>query len=195
MCEVSIFMRRTKIIAAMAMLTAIGVVVNIITYPSVTYFGRMSLVYCFCFLAGIWLGPVKGCIVAMLADIIQVVFFAQPGPFVPQITISNGLLAAIMGLMFKTKLKNLNLKVAIGGIICLFVCSAGISAHGEAMFLFNVYPYTFAKSLGASLNITSPYLMVALSKLITQSFWIALNCFLTVMIYLSTRTVVDAFIL
>lgn len=182
--EVSFFMSRAKNIAYIAILTAIGVVVNILTLPPFSVFGRISIVYAFCFLCGIILGPFYGAMTALFADLLQVTIQGMWGTFVPQVTISNMLIAIFMGIIYhKVSIKLLSVKLAIVGLLTLVFCSCGLSAWGEAMILFDIYPYTMAKTLGSVLNIESKYLMIALSKLITQSFWIILNIGLTLLIY------------
>lgn len=178
-------MTKARKLSFMALFVCIGVALNVLTLPSISWFGRISFVYGFCYLAGILFGPVGGLTVAGIADLIQVVAFPQPGPFVPQLTLSNMMMAGIVGLLFKYgKFSNEYVRVGLGALICLFVCSAGLSAWGEATMLFDIYPYTFAKTvIGAGLGIESKFGMMSLAKLCTQWFWVSLNLILTYVIY------------
>ena len=191
-------MSKTYKLALAAVLTGIGVALNVCSISTGTFLGRVSFVYSFCYLAGVYLGPLGGCLVAMLADVLQCLFFPQPGPYVVFLTISNGLIAAFCGIGFKYfKKLGPELGMLIGAVLGYFICSAGISAFGESLMLFNIYPYTFAKLIGAGLGfdvanatLGQKFVMMSISKLATQWAWIIMNYIITLVIYESTKVIV-----
>jgi ECF transporter S component (folate family) len=175
-------MSKTKRIADLAIFIAIGMVLNLATLPSVTFFGRISFVYGFCYLSGVFLGPVYGLIAAVAADGLGYLLL-PPGPFVWQVMATNGLMALASGIFYRLlRWKYKELRIIPAAVICYFLLTIGLAAWGESVYLFNIYPYTFAKSLGASLGIHSPFLMVSLAKAITQPFWIALNLIISIIV-------------
>lgn len=176
-------MTRTRKLADLAIMVAIGLVLNLATFPPLAFFGRISFVYGFCYLAGAMLGPVNGMIAAVMADILGYLMNSHGGPFVPQIMMTNGLMALFAGLSYKfLKWKSKELRIIPAAVVSFFLLTLGLSAWGEASMLFYIYPYTLAKTLGESLNITSPYLMIIVSKSITQPLWISLNVFITIIV-------------
>ncbi|MEG1509159.1 MAG: folate family ECF transporter S component [Clostridia bacterium] len=174
-------MSSTKKIAYMAMMVTLGICLNMISFSSVQFFGRVSLVYGFCYIVGIMFGPILGACVAMLADILPAVLFPQ-GPWMPLITISLGMMALIVGVCYKFLNWKIQYRLLLGVVIAFFVCTLCLTPLGETP-LFYMYPYTLAKSIGAGLNIKSPYIMLALAKAITQPMWIALNYCITLYLF------------
>lgn len=190
-------MSKTYKLCLAAVLTAIGVSLNVLSFSSGTFLGRVSFVYCFCYISGIYLGPVGGFLVAVLADILQSLIFPQPGPYVVFLTISNGLIAGFCGLTYKY-FKNMRpeLSILIGAVLGYIFCSGIISAFGEALMLFDIYPYTLAKTIGAGLgfdvasaSLGQRFIMMAFSKFATQWAWILLNYLITIIIYRSTYVI------
>lgn len=176
-------MSRTRKLTDMAIMIAVGIVINMATFPPLGIFGRISLVYTFCYITGVFLGPLNGMIAAMAADALGWLLLSHGGPFVPQIMLSNGLMACFSGLCYKYIKWNIKeLRIIPSAIISFVVCTLGLSAWGESMMLFDIYPYTLAKTIGESLNISSPYLMIAISKSITQPLWIAANILISIVI-------------
>ena len=89
--------------ATAAVLAALGVVLNAFSIPQVAGIGTISFVYLFMYLSGILLGPLWGGLIAALADILG--FLIRPaGPYMWQITVSNFLVAFIVGLIFLIKI-------------------------------------------------------------------------------------------
>ncbi len=175
-------MSRTRKIADTAILIAIGIVLNLATLPSIDYLGRISFVYSFCYLAGIFLGPVFGMLAAVLADILAFLILPS-GPFVWQITATNGIMALVTGLCYKfLKWKIKETRIIPAAVFSFIFLTLGLSAWGEAVTLFDIFPYTLAKSLGRSLNLSSPYLMIAAAKAITQPFWIIVNIIISIVV-------------
>lgn len=175
-------MSRTRKIADIAVFAAIGIVINIASFPP-SIVGRVSLVYAYCFLAGIFIGPVNGMVAVMVADILGWIISSAGGPFVPHIMVTNGLMALLAGLSVKhIKWKKKSFSIVPVAIISFVFLTIGLSAWGESMILFDIYPYALAKNIGAVLDIESKFLMVAMSKMVTQPFWILVNMLITIAI-------------
>lgn len=170
-------MSRAKKIADMAIFITIGVVLNIVSFPLYGNLGQMSFVYAFSYIVGILFGPWIGFGIASLADLIPALLLPQ-GPWMPLITLSVGMMALIMGLAFKLPKLNFLLKMVIGVFSAYLLCTSVLTPLGEVP-LFYIWPYTFAKTIGASLGIKSPFLQISLAKMIQQPFWILLNSGLT----------------
>jgi len=175
-------MSKSRKIADLAILIAIGVVLNLATLPRVEFFGTISFVYGFCYLSGVFLGPYLGFVAAAAADGLG--WLLQPtGPYVWQLMLTNGIMAFLAGFFYKNlKWKNEALRIIPAASISFVFLTLGLTAWGESQMLFNVFPYTFAKSIGAALNISSPYLMIAISKAATQPFWIIINIVLSAIV-------------
>ncbi len=173
-----------KKIAYVAMFTAFGVVVNLLSF-SVPPFGRASFVYLFSNIAGIVLGPWLGFASGICADLLPALVAPQ-GDWMPLITLSNGLMCLIPGLVFRyIPWKSFTLKLILSSVISFVVCTLGVGAWGSVPLLYLFFKS--AVSLGEQYGITSPYLMIAFYKLLTQPFWIVLNCVLTSFVYLPIR--------
>lgn len=172
------WVRRSKVITEMAIFTAIGVLLNIVSFPSTGGFlGRITFVYGYCYIIGVIFNPICAFTVACLGDLIPALLLPQGAAWIPLITVSVGLISAIMSISVHYIKLRFIYRYLIAIVVAFIICTLGVNALGETV-IFNIYPYTFAKSLGSSLNIESPYLMIALSKLITQPVWIAVNALL-----------------
>lgn len=185
-------MNKARKIADMAIFTAIGVVLNMMSFSSFGLFlGRMSLVYAFCYMVGILYGPLSGACIAMVADLLPAIILPQEGlPPNMLINIGIGLMAFIMGVCVHYKKGNFNLKFAIGVILSFIVVTLGINSFGETFF-FGMRPYTLARLIGDTLNIENPYLLIMLSKVVTQPFWIVLNSSLVYVIVYKLRNIIS----
>lgn len=166
-------MSNSKRIALVAMFTAIGVILNMLVFPSYTFFGTLTFVYTFCSLAGVFLGPWLGGISAGMADIIGYLLNPQ-GPFIPQIAIANALMAVVAGLCYRLiKFKKREYTLIIASLISYVFLSVGLTSWGLSMFYFKFFKT--AQVIGAKLNINSPFVMTALFRAITQPLWIIIN--------------------
>lgn len=176
-------MSRTRNIVDVALMLTIGLVLNLATFPSAGVFGRISFVYLFCYLSGAFLGPWLGMLVAICADILGY-FLIPNGVFVYQISLANGLMALFAGLAYKhIKWKHKELTIIPAAIVSFFLLTLGLAAWGESVYLYNIYPYTLAKTVIApATGISSPYLLIAMSKAITQPLWIAISLSLSMVI-------------
>lgn len=176
--------RKAKFIADIAMFIAIGCVINLLSMPIVGGFGRVSLVYCYCYLCGMFLGPWAGFAAAFCGDMIAALIqMPVNGPWMPIISLSSGVMALITGFVFRYwKKGSFAAKFSTSVLSCFFICTLVITPLGE-LPLFYIFPYTFTKSIGAALNIESPFLMLALSKAIMQPIWVCLNSFIAIFVY------------
>ena len=93
--------KKTYYITFTAVFAALGIAMNLLSsfMPRVDTFGRISLVYAFCFLTGCVLGPYLGAGVAAIADFLPAIIFSE-GPWMPLITLSNAVMALIAGLFY-----------------------------------------------------------------------------------------------
>ncbi|MGI6701092.1 MAG: ECF transporter S component [Christensenellales bacterium] len=176
-------MSKAKKLTNIAAMAAIGLVINLVSAKSFPAIGRPSLVYGFCYISGIVIGPVNGMIAAIISDIAG--YFLSPieAPYVPQITLANGLMALTSGLLYKhLKFKRKELSIIVTALICFPLLTLGLAAWGEAVILLDLKPnwYVLALSMGEKTGIKNKFLMVAMQKAITQPVWIALNVLIAV---------------
>lgn len=170
----------SKMIAVLGLFTAIGVILNIFSGNLGTdFFGRISFVYFFCYLAGIVLGPYYGALVAAIADIIPALLFPQ-GTYMPLITLGNAAMAFIAGAAVRwLPIKGFAPKLLIGAVVAFVICSLGFSAAGETI-LYSHYgvPYPSVTVLVETTGMNAYFAMVV-RKSITQPFWVILNLIIT----------------
>lgn len=188
---------KTQRIADMAIFIALGVVINLCSFQSSgTYLGRFSLVYLFTYLSGFILGPWQGFAVALIADLIPGLLMPQ-GPYSVIIGLSNGLMAMIAGLYNRYTDWKTIFKLLATMATAFVVCTLGLTPLGEttsifiipigdyeASSLYALYPYTLAKVvIGEGWGVSSPYLQMMLSKMISQPLWIFINGAITYIVY------------
>lgn len=119
--------KSTKIITYTAVFTALAAIANIFVIPLGGNTNFISLVYIPCFFAGIFLGPVLGFTVGVLADIIGMIINPL-GAWLPLITLASGLLGLIPGLVFKyVKVKSDTVKLLLSIYLCLIICTCGLN--------------------------------------------------------------------
>ena len=172
-------------IAYVALFTALGVVLNFLSF-SVPPFGRASFVYFFCTFAGIVLGPWLGFASATMADLIPAIFFPQ-GPWMPLLTLSQGLMGLIPGLVFRyVRWKSFTLKLIVSSLASFLICTLGVGAAGSVPLLESFFKT--AIRWGEELGIRSPYLMIVIYKAATQPFWIVINGLITAAVYNPVRS-------
>ncbi len=185
-------MSRTHQIADIAIFACIGVILNLASFPPLGSLGRISLVYAYCYMSGVILGGKNGMIAVMFADILGYLLNNMGGVFVFQITLTNGFMALFAGLAYKhLKFKRKELRIIPAVAISFIVLTLGLSAWGEAMFLFGTYPYTVAKSIGASLGTDNAYIMIACAKAIQQPLWIIINTVIAILLLHRLRPFFD----
>lgn len=177
-------------LADMAILLSLGILANVFSFPiAVGYLGRFSIVYTLAYLGGIFLGPYGGMFITWLADLIPALIMPQ-GPFMPLIGIGTAMISLIVGLCNRYLPYKFHTRIIIGAVISYLICTCGITAFGEVP-LFNMYPYTFAKTLGRILNIQSHYIMLAMAKMISQPVWILINLTITITLCYRMSKIID----
>lgn len=166
-----------------AVMLAIGMILNAMTSimprPFGGIIGRFSLVYAYCLISGIILGPVRGGACAALADLLMALISPESGmPWMPLISLSNLFMAFIPGLIYWLSGKKLNLTIILASVISFIVCTLGFSAWGETI-LFNLgyIQYYSQTAILVATGMPVYWAMVAV-KVIRQPFWIALNMIL-----------------
>ncbi len=173
--------KRTYIITFVACFSALGIALNLLSsaMPRIDTFGRISLVYTFCFLTGALLGPWIGSGVAMFADLIPAIFFPE-GPWMPLITLSNGVMALIAGLFFKYfDSKSVAVKLIYTALCSFLLCSLGLTAVGEAL-LYNMgmqayYPTTTMLVTAVGMDV---FTATFVRRAAVQWFWVIVNTLL-----------------
>ena len=123
----------TLLIVTMAMMLAIGVVLNIVAFSLPGFGGVASFVYSFMYLCGILFGPLFGFAVAFLADLFGYML-APAGVYSPFIGISNGVTAMIVALVFKLRFSNKFYKDTLL-IVFVLICMVTIMSA----YYFNPY--------------------------------------------------------
>ena len=183
--------KRTYFITLIAVFSAVGIALNLLSsaMPRVDTFGRISLVYAFCFLSGILLGPWIGGGVAIISDLIPALFFPE-GPWMPLITLSNGVMAMIAGLFYKHLNGNLIVKLVFIALVSFVVCSLGLTAFGEAL-LYDMgmqayYPTTTFLMNAVGMDV---YVATLVRRATVQWFWMLVNTLLTWLVLKSTAFV------
>lgn len=116
----------TQKITYFAILIAISVVLK--RFSITIGATKISFLYLPVYLAGALMGPFAGFAVGGIGDILGTLLKGEPLNFI--ITFGNALMGAIMGLIFCFKKGNPNLKLIIGAVISLFICSFGINTIG-----------------------------------------------------------------
>lgn len=185
-------MFNVKRLADMAILLALGVLANIFSFSfGLGYLGRFSLVYTFAYLSGILLGPYCGLLIAFVADLIPALIMPQ-GPYMPLIGLGTAMISLLVGLCNRYLPYKFHTRIIIGAVISYLICTCGISALGEVpLFIAKIYPYAFARLLGTALNIETPYIMLALAKMITQPVWILINLTITITMCYRLSKIID----
>lgn len=182
-------MLKTKKIADLAIILAFAMIANLISW-TIPFFGRFSLVYTMAYIAGIFFGPLIGLCITMLGDLIPALIFPQGGAWMPLITIGTGLISFIVGLANKYIRLNFQWRLIIGAIAAYILCTAIIIPLGE-LPLFHVMKYQTARLLGKILGIESPFIMISLSKIVTQPLWITINLLIVITLCLRLQKIID----
>ena len=142
--------KNSKTIAYMAVFTALATIANIYVIPLGGGGNFLSLVYIPCFFAGIFLGPVCGFTVGLMADVLGAIINPL-GPYLILVGLASGLLGCIPGLVFKyVKLKSDTVKLFIAIVLCLIICTCGLNTL--ATFL----AYSKGKTFWAYLAVRIP---------------------------------------
>lgn len=164
----------TRRVTYLAILIALAIVLKMfgIDLPS----GKVSLFYIPCFLSGAFFGPFVGFTVGTMGDLIG--FFIKGGTPNPIVTLGNGLIGFVVGVVFRLfpKLKP-EIRLIIGAYISMFVTTLGVNTIGLAV-LFNNPTLTPFQNYVAQLMYGSP-----LPRIIFQPIVITANLAITVALY------------
>ncbi len=183
--------KKAYLITLTAVLAAMGIALNLLSsaMPRIDTFGRISLVYAFCFLAGALVGPWFGSGIAALADFLPAILFPE-GPFMPLITLSNAVMALIAGLMFRhLKTKSVAVKLVFTAVLSFIFCTLGLTAAGESL-LYNMGMQAYYPTTTMLINMGLPlFLATVVRKAMTQWFWLTLNVVLTFFILKSPSVI------
>lgn len=176
--------KKTFYITFTAVFAALGIAMNMLSsaMPRIDTFGRISLVYAFCFLTGSVLGPWLGFGVAAIADFLPAIMFPE-GPWMPLITLSNAVMALIAGLFFRyLPTKSVSVKVVLTSVVTFIICTLGLTALGESLLygmgMQAYYPTTTLLVNGGM----SVYVATLVRKAAVQWFWLLLNSALAIFV-------------
>jgi len=117
---------KTLFIASMAVVMAMGIVLNTFGFSLPGFGGHASLVLAFNYLAGMLFGPIYGFVMAILADFLGWVILPG-GLYSPFIGLSNGFMAMISGFVFMLRFKN-NLYKNLLILLFVFICAVTIAS-------------------------------------------------------------------
>ena len=134
-------LRYTKRITYIAVLTAIAVVLKTLGNMFTIVGFRISFTYIAWIVAGVMLGPIGGAAVGLISDAMGTLIGGLPPN--PLLLLSSTLFPVFPALFYRLPLKNEYLKVVLGSVVSLVVCSLGISTIG----LMYIYNMSFFKTL------------------------------------------------
>ena len=174
--------KKTYYITFTAVFAAVGIVINLTSFymAKVDTFGRVSLVYAFCFLAGSVLGPWLGAGVAAITDFLPAIIMPQ-GPWMPLITLSNAVMSLIAGLFFKyLPTKSVALRISLASVVTFVVCTLGLTTLGETL-LYNMGMQAYYPTTTALVNSgMSVFAATLVRKAAVQWFWLLLNAIVSI---------------
>lgn len=150
----------TRRITYRAVLVAIALMLKLV--GQVFQFGsfKITFVYLPWIISAIAMGPLGGMAVVFITDLIGTFILSTGGLPLPLILLSNALFGLIMGLAFKIPKIDPRLKLLIGTVAVIFVCTLGISAYALARIY--VMPY----SVQFFIRLTTQVPIVILNSLI-----------------------------
>lgn len=160
-----VFIMSTKRITMIAMFAAISVALNMLTIITGVKYFAISFTYIPAFVAGAFMGPVSGFLVAFLGDLIA--GFIRPlGTYNPIIGIASGLLGFIPGVVFKLLKTNDYVKLALSALLCLVICTAGLNTF--ALYLM----FGGGKTYWGYLSVRLPFQLAVLAINLTAMIMI-----------------------
>lgn len=118
-------------IAYISVMSAMSVIANLYSIPLFAGIAKLSFVTTVLILAGALFGPVIGFVIGFLGDLLQFLISAGEAAYSPLIGISNGVAAAIAGIIFMIfAKKSLLLKVVFSSVLAYFICTLVITSLG-----------------------------------------------------------------
>lgn len=129
-------------VAYVGVMTALSVIVNMFSINIAAGLIKLSFVGVVCVLSGSLFGPLIGFVIGFLGDLISFLTEGSGLAYSPLIGISNGVYAAIAGIVFILfKNRKLFIRVLISFILAYFVCTLVISSLG--IYILFGSKYTF----------------------------------------------------
>jgi len=116
----------TKNIAYLAILVAINVLMNVLTFTVPGTGVALSFTYIPTFLAGFYFGPGGGFLVGALGDVLGWLINSSGGAWLPFLTLSSGLMGVIPGLMRRLPF-NQKWIVVLSYVVTYLLCSVAIN--------------------------------------------------------------------
>ena len=122
----------TKRITYLATLVAASLTMKLV--GNALQFGsfKVTLVYIPWILSAVVMGPLGGATVAFATDLIGTLILPTGGAPIPLLLVSNALFGFIMGCAFKIPKLGARLKLVIGTVAVLAICTLGISTAALA---------------------------------------------------------------
>jgi ECF transporter S component (folate family) len=164
----------TRRVTYLAVLIALAIVLKLfgIDMPS----GKASLFYIPCFLSGAFFGPFVGFTVSAIGDLVG--FLIKGGTPNPIVTLGNGLIGFVVGVVFLLlpKLKP-EIRLIIGAYVSMLITTLGINTLGLAV-LYNNPSLNLFQNYLAQLTYGTP-----LPRIIFQPLVITVNLVIAVALY------------
>ena len=149
-------------ISYIALLSAVSVVLNVLTWTMPGSGFAISFTYIPTFFAGFYFGPGAGFLVGLIGDLLGCVI-SPKGAWIPLITLASALMGVIPGLVRYIPLHE-KILLVISFLLTYFICSAGVNT-------FALW-FTFART-------KKTFLVYLLARLPLQITNMTLNMILT----------------
>ena len=148
-----------KMIAYLAMITAVSVIANVLTWPVSAIGGAIAFTYIPNFLAGYYFGPAAGFLVGVVADVLGCIIWPK-GAWMPLITLASGLMGLIPGLVRYIPIHK-RWHILISYLLTFVICSAGINTFA-IWYAFIAGKKTFWVYLLSKLPVSAPNMVANL---------------------------------
>ena len=103
---------------------------------------KLSFIYIAWILSAVILGPLGGMAVGFLSDVLGTFLLPTTGGILPLLVISNTLFPLFIGIAVKyIPIKNLFLKIVIGTVVSMLVCTLGITTLGLSLNTMGEVPF------------------------------------------------------
>lgn len=153
---------------------------------------KLSFLYIPVYLAGAMLGPIGGFAVGAVGDVLGHLWSSSGGMPNFIVTLGNGLMGGIMGFVFYIKKGNYSLKLVIGALLALLVCTLGVNTIGlQLQFSLEGVKYLdgggFFKSWWNTLIYPLPG--AVMPRIAFQPIVVIINLALTIPVYMALRKI------
>lgn len=122
------FKFNTKQLCAIAMLTAIATVLNAFSIQTPLF--SISFIYVTAFFTSVYMGPIAGFLVGVIADLVGFVLAVLNGGggFLPTLTLASGIMGVLPWVAFRLFNKlHWIIKIIISFLLIFIVCTMGIN--------------------------------------------------------------------